>query len=162
MGTIGSRTARMGATGGVLICCLFTLHLFGVEKSAPELQTTRHWKNSQPLSLQELRGKHVLLDFWGYWCVPCVRHMPNLMALHDAFSDRGLTVIGVHDASVQSVAELNERLARTRTNRRPPSSSPCRPSRASPDFREPAEASQLYVDFTARASLPAPGGASFE
>src|SRR5688572_28380278 len=117
MGTIGSRTARMGATGGVLICCLFTLHLFGVEKSAPELQTTRHWKNSQPLSLQELRGKHVLLDFWGYWCVPCVRHMPNLMALHDAFSDRGLTVIGVHDASVQSVAELNERLARTRTNR---------------------------------------------
>src|SRR5688500_15853631 len=100
-----------------LILSLIAAQVLAADKPiAPELSTTRHWSNSRPLTLQQLRGKYVLLDFWGYWCGPCLRATPRLMALHEAFSDRGLVVIGIHDASVNSIAEMNERLARTKTN----------------------------------------------
>jgi thiol-disulfide isomerase/thioredoxin len=48
------------------------------------------------LSLEKLRGKVVLIDFWGTWCGPCVKKLPALEALHKKYRDRGLVVIGVH------------------------------------------------------------------
>jgi RNA polymerase sigma factor (sigma-70 family) len=83
-------------------------------RPAPELQGITDWKNGEPIRLADLRGKVVVLDFWGYWCGPCLRAMPALMALHDQFADRGLVVIAVHDKSVKSIAELDERLAKVR------------------------------------------------
>ena len=83
-------------------------------KAAPELQKIKGWKNSGPMTLAELRGKYVLLDFWGYWCGPCLRDIPHLMAIYDAFSDRGLMVIGIHDDSLESIDELDEKLATVR------------------------------------------------
>lgn len=83
-------------------------------KAAPELQKIKGWKNGGPMTLAELRGKYVLLDFWGYWCGPCLRDIPHLMAIYDAFSDRGLMVIGIHDDSLESIDELDERLATAR------------------------------------------------
>ena len=85
-----------------------------VGKPAPELRQIKGWKNSEGLTLAGLRGRHVLLDFWGYWCGPCLRDMPHLMAIYDAFSDRGLMVIGVHDDSVESMEEMDEKVARAR------------------------------------------------
>jgi len=85
-----------------------------IGKPAPELQKIKAWKNSGPIQLSDLRGKYVLLDFWGYWCGPCVREMPHLMAIYDAFSDRGLIVIGIHDDSVESIDELDEKLTKVR------------------------------------------------
>jgi thiol-disulfide isomerase/thioredoxin len=81
---------------------------------APELRQIKDWKNGGPLALQQLRGKWVVLDFWGYWCGPCVGSMPELMKLHDEFGDKGLVVVAVHDDSVESIKELDKNLEKTR------------------------------------------------
>jgi peroxiredoxin len=85
-----------------------------IGKPAPELRDIKGWKNSSGVTLSELRGKYVLLDFWGYWCKPCTRHMLHLMKLHDSFGDRGLAVIAVHDASVESIADMDGKLNQQR------------------------------------------------
>jgi cytochrome c biogenesis protein CcdA/thiol-disulfide isomerase/thioredoxin len=51
---------------------------------------------SMPLSLAGLLGKVVIVDFWTYSCVNCVRTLPYLRAWHDAYRDKGLVIIGVH------------------------------------------------------------------
>jgi thiol-disulfide isomerase/thioredoxin len=61
---------------------------------APEIG--RVWLNSPPLSFRQLRGRVVLVDFWDYTCVNCVRTLPYVQAWHERYKDLGLTVIGVH------------------------------------------------------------------
>jgi thiol-disulfide isomerase/thioredoxin len=83
-------------------------------KPAPALRQIKAWKNGGPVALDQLRGKWVLLDFWGYWCGPCVGSMPALMELYDKYHDKGLVVIGVHDDSVASIDEMDKNLQITR------------------------------------------------
>jgi thiol-disulfide isomerase/thioredoxin len=85
-----------------------------VGQPAPELRQITGWKNGGPVRLADLRGKVVLLDFWGYWCGPCVGSMPKLMELHEKYKDRGLVVLGVHDDSVESIKEMDRKLAKVR------------------------------------------------
>ncbi|MHC4476351.1 MAG: HEAT repeat domain-containing protein, partial [Planctomycetota bacterium] len=85
-----------------------------IGKPAPELRQIKGWKNGKATSLEDLRGKVVLLDFWGYWCGPCIHQMPKLMELHDAFSDKGLVIIAVHDDSVGSIEQMDARLEKAR------------------------------------------------
>jgi len=61
---------------------------------APEIG--RIWFNSPPLSMRQLRGQVVLIDFWDYTCVNCVRTLPYVQAWHERYQDHGLVVIGVH------------------------------------------------------------------
>lgn len=61
---------------------------------APEIG--RVWLNSSPLSFRQLRGRVVLVDFWDYTCVNCIRTLPYVQAWHERYRDKGLTVIGVH------------------------------------------------------------------
>jgi thiol-disulfide isomerase/thioredoxin len=61
---------------------------------APEIG--RVWLNSNPLSFRQLRGRVVLVDFWDYTCVNCIRTLPYVQAWHERYKDKGLTVIGVH------------------------------------------------------------------
>jgi uncharacterized protein (TIGR03067 family) len=85
-------------------------------KPAPELDGVVGWKG-KPVKLADLRGQVVLLDFWGYWCGPCVAEMPTIIALHERFKDRGLAIVGVHDddhGEVDTAAALDEKLARIR------------------------------------------------
>jgi thiol-disulfide isomerase/thioredoxin len=51
---------------------------------------------SMPLTLDSLRGKVVVIDFWTYSCVNCVRTLPYLRAWYDAYRDKGLVIVGVH------------------------------------------------------------------
>jgi len=61
---------------------------------APEIG--RVWFNSAPLSFRQLRGRVVLVDFWDYTCVNCIRTLPYVQAWHEQYNEKGLTVIGVH------------------------------------------------------------------
>jgi thiol-disulfide isomerase/thioredoxin len=61
---------------------------------APEIG--RIWFNSPPLSMHQLRGRVVLVDFWDYTCVNCIRTLPYIKEWHARYRDHGLTVIGVH------------------------------------------------------------------
>ncbi|MFQ5934129.1 MAG: redoxin family protein, partial [Dehalococcoidia bacterium] len=67
-----------------------------VDTLAPELMGITGWLNSEPLALEELRGQVVLIDFWTYTCVNCIRTFPYLKEWHDKYSDNGLVIIGVH------------------------------------------------------------------
>ncbi len=63
---------------------------------APPLHLDGAWINSQPLTLAQLRGKVVLVDFWTYSCINCLRTLPHLKAWYAAYHDKGLVIIGVH------------------------------------------------------------------
>ena len=63
--------------------------------AAPEL-ATGDWINSQPLKLNELRGRVVLIDFWTFGCINCRNTLPHIKSLDDRYRQKGLTVIGVH------------------------------------------------------------------
>ena len=66
---------------------------FGV---APEFAGIRLWLNSNPLTLAELRGKVVLIDFWTYSCINCLRTLPHLKRWYETYADSGLVIVGVH------------------------------------------------------------------
>jgi cytochrome c biogenesis protein CcdA/peroxiredoxin len=62
---------------------------------APELTGLAHWINSQPLSLQQLRGKVVLLDFWDYTSEDCLRSLSYVKSWYEKYKGNGLVVIGI-------------------------------------------------------------------
>jgi cytochrome c biogenesis protein CcdA/thiol-disulfide isomerase/thioredoxin len=68
----------------------------GETPAAPEIQGIAEWVNSDPLTLRQLRGRVVLIDFWTYSCVNCLRTLPHLKAWDRAYRDDGLTIVGVH------------------------------------------------------------------
>ena len=63
---------------------------------APELVGIAEWLNSKPLTLAELRGKVVLLDFWTYTCINCIRTLPHVTQWYNSYKDKGLEIIGIH------------------------------------------------------------------
>ena len=62
----------------------------------PSLTGATQWLNSMPLSNEMLRGKVVLVDFWTYSCINCLRTLPYLKAWNEKYRDQGLVIIGVH------------------------------------------------------------------
>jgi len=69
-------------------------------KPPPALSVT-HWLNAPDggIKLADLKGKVVLLDFWGTWCGPCVASMPHMKELYNKHKDQGLVIIGIHTTS---------------------------------------------------------------
>lgn len=64
---------------------------------APKIVTDGEWFNTDgPITMADLKGKVVLVDFWTYSCVNCVRTLPHLRSWYDAYRDDGLVIIGVH------------------------------------------------------------------
>jgi thiol-disulfide isomerase/thioredoxin len=86
-------------------------------ETLPDLSSAQLWINTQPLSAAALKGRVVLIDFWTYSCINCLRTLPYIRAWADRYKSSGLVVIGVHTpefpfekdpANVQrAVRELN-------------------------------------------------------
>jgi len=63
---------------------------------APELKNIAAWLNSDPRTIESLKGKVVLIDFWTYSCINCQRTQPYLNAWYDKYKDDGFVILGVH------------------------------------------------------------------
>lgn len=63
---------------------------------APELIAGGSWFNSDPLKISDLKGKVVLVDFWTYTCINCIRTLPYIESWYEKYQDKGLVIIGVH------------------------------------------------------------------
>jgi thiol-disulfide isomerase/thioredoxin len=77
--------------------------IIGTAHAAPALSGplvsvlgARQWLNTPPLQSQDLRGKVVVVNFWTYSCINCLRTLPYLRTWAEKYRDRGLVVIGVH------------------------------------------------------------------
>jgi len=64
--------------------------------TAPDFQGLGAWINSEPLTLSGLRGRVVLIDFWTYSCINCLRTLPYIREWDDRYRAAGLTIVGVH------------------------------------------------------------------
>ena len=67
-----------------------------VGNCAPEFAGTQEWVNSDPFTMQSQLGKVVLIDFWTYSCINCIRTLPFLQTWHERYADEGLVIVGVH------------------------------------------------------------------
>jgi cytochrome c biogenesis protein CcdA/thiol-disulfide isomerase/thioredoxin len=85
--TMAANDQRMAASGSSNYTSLPTL---------PDLSGATAWINSPPLTPASLRGKVVLVDFWTYSCINCLRTLPYIKAWNEKYKDSGLVVIGVH------------------------------------------------------------------
>ena len=70
--------------------------------TAPDFTGISEWINSKPLTLQQLHGKVVLVDFWTYSCINCLRTLPHLEAWDKRYRKAGLVIVGVHTPSSRS------------------------------------------------------------
>jgi thiol-disulfide isomerase/thioredoxin len=88
--------------------------------AAPEIQDTQRWFNTpggRPLTLASLRGRVVLIDFWTYSCINCIRTLPALRAWDSRYRRDGLTIIGMHAPEFPFERDANnvkEAIARNR------------------------------------------------
>ncbi len=64
--------------------------------AAPGFAGITQWLNSNPLTKEQLKGKVVLIDFWTYSCINCLRTLPYVTKWYDTYKDKGFVVIGVH------------------------------------------------------------------
>ncbi len=69
-----------------------------VNKNLPEFQGISQWLNSEPLSIANLKGSVVLIQFWTFACINCQRTLPYITQWHRSYAAQGLKVIGIHTA----------------------------------------------------------------
>lgn len=67
-----------------------------MDKTPPSLHISK-WYGS-PVTLEDLRGKVILLDFWGIWCSPCIAQLPHTQELYSKYNKMGFEVVGIHTA----------------------------------------------------------------
>ncbi|MEH1932573.1 MAG: thioredoxin family protein [Nostoc sp.] len=67
-----------------------------VGKSLPDFQGISQWLNSTPLSIADLKGNVVLIQFWTFACINCQRTLPYITRWHRQYESQGLKVIGIH------------------------------------------------------------------
>ena len=83
-------------SGGAMMSAKGSEGAAAIEGDLPELAGVTAWLNSKPLTRQALRGKVVVIDFWTYSCINCLRALPYVNAWYRHYKDSGLVIIGVH------------------------------------------------------------------
>lgn len=73
----------------------------------PEFTQVTTWLNSPPLAKEGLRGKVVLIDFWTYSCINCIRTLPTVVRWDGKYRDQGLVIVGVHTPEFQFEKEVD-------------------------------------------------------
>ncbi len=75
---------------------------FNADTHAPDFVGITKWLNTNsPLSIKQLKGRVVLVDFWTYTCINCIRTLPHVTLWYDKYKDNGFVVIGVHTPEFQ-------------------------------------------------------------
>lgn len=74
---------------------------------APVFFPGGQWINTPPLSMANLKGKVVLVDFWTYTCINCIRTFPYLKSWHQKYADKGLVIVGVHTPEFEFEKDLS-------------------------------------------------------
>ncbi len=92
----GAMMAQVPASGSAMKAADKTPGALPIEGNLPALDGAVQWLNSPPLTAQALKGKVVLVDFWTYSCINCLRSLPYVKAWAEKYRDQGLVVIGVH------------------------------------------------------------------
>ncbi len=92
----GAMMAQIPAAGAAMKVADKAAGTLPVEGQLPPLNGAVQWLNSPPLDAQALKGKVVLVDFWTYSCINCLRTLPYVKAWAEKYRDQGLVVIGVH------------------------------------------------------------------
>ncbi|MVV47741.1 cytochrome c biogenesis protein DipZ [Pseudomonas sp. PB120] len=92
----GAMMAQDSASNGAMKVADKAPGTLPVEGNLPPLDGAVQWLNSPPLDAQALKGKVVLVDFWTYSCINCLRTLPYVKAWAEKYRDQGLVVIGVH------------------------------------------------------------------
>jgi len=103
----------------VLLACLVPLvsACRGRPSGGASNLSINEWINVEGPSptLENLRGKPVVIEFWATWCPPCVKSVPHLVELHEQHADEGLTILGIHAQrgasdreAIQKFVERNE------------------------------------------------------
>lgn len=87
---------KLGLSGGEQATKIGAGGQLPVEGELPSLDALGPWINSPPLTREQLRGKVVVIDFWTYSCINCIRSIPYVRAWYETYKDDGLVVIGVH------------------------------------------------------------------
>ena len=83
---------------------------------APDFHVTGTWINSKPLTLDELRGRVVVVHFWTFACINCRRNYPHYKKWHDAYHDKGLTIVGIHTPEMDFDRNVNAIRAKAKEN----------------------------------------------
>jgi len=83
---------------------------------APELKAGGTWINSEPLTLAALRGKVVVVHFWTFGCGNCIANYPAYKMWHEAFADRGLTIIGIHTPETKGEQDVEKLRRKAKDN----------------------------------------------
>jgi len=85
------------------------MKLFFRKKKAPELvglDDAKKWINSEPLSLERLKGKVLLLDFWTYSCINCIRTLPALKEMWEKYKNKRFVIVGIHTPEFEFEKEI--------------------------------------------------------
>ena len=121
------RTQLIGATFAALLGCI-TFHPSTAQgQDAPSivgssplysLSGATGWINSKPLTANDLKGKVVLVDFWDYSCINCIRAIPYIRTWADKYKDSGLVVIGVHTPEFRATCSFSAAASSNANERR--------------------------------------------
>lgn len=69
---------------------------------APPFEQVETWINSEPLQWDKLEGNVVVVHFWAFGCINCVRNLPHYQSWHEKYADKGLVIVGVHTPETQA------------------------------------------------------------